>query len=371
MKETNKIVISLLIVSLFIITAPKQVMGEVHVSAYGAILMEQDSGRVLFEKNAHEPQRIASITKIMTAILAIESGKLAEKVTISKRAVYTEGSRIYVKEEDEVYLEDLVYGLMLRSGNDAAIAIAEHVGGSVEGFVFLMNEKAAELGMKNTVFSNPHGLDDHEDHYSTPYDMALLTRYAMLNETYRLISGTKKYKNWRNKNRLLTEIYEYCTGGKTGFTKRANRTLVTTATKSRLNLITVTLNAPNDWNDHKNLYEHGFRHYDMVEVLSKGKVKAITPSMNNNDIFLKRSFYYPITSKEADLFHIQYKLVKPQFTNSANNLHPIVGKAEIYFNKELIKELPLYVKEEKKQRKRFFEYWKGIFSSIIGVDRDG
>jgi D-alanyl-D-alanine carboxypeptidase (penicillin-binding protein 5/6) len=133
------------------------------VSAQSAILIEQTSGRVLFEKDAHTKRRIASITKIMTAILAIESGKMDEIVTVSNRAVRAEGSSIYLKPNEKIKLEDLVYGLMLRSGNDAAIAIAEHVAGSVEGFVFLMNQKAAQIGMTNTEFANPHGLDDAEN----------------------------------------------------------------------------------------------------------------------------------------------------------------------------------------------------------------
>ena len=222
--------------------------------------MEQQSGRILYEKEAHEVRRIASITKIMTAILAIESGKLNDSVKVTENAVRAEGSSIYLKPGETIKLEDLVYGMMLRSGNDAAAAIAEHVGGSLEGFVYLMNQKASEIGMDQTHFANPHGLDDHEDHYSTAYDMALLTRYAMSNDTYKQISGTKVHRApnptenwdrvWKNKNRLLTELYDYTTGGKTGYTKRAKRTLVTTATKGDLNLIAVTLNGPDDWNDH-------------------------------------------------------------------------------------------------------------------------
>src|SRR5699024_6271482 len=132
------------------------------VSAQAVVLMEESSGRVLYENNQHEPLRIASITKIMTAILAVESGKMDETVTISGRAEGTEGSSLFLREGEKMTLSDLVYGLMLRSGNDGAVTIAEHVGGSVEGFVVLMNEKARELGMTNTMFQNPHGLDDHE-----------------------------------------------------------------------------------------------------------------------------------------------------------------------------------------------------------------
>lgn len=177
---------------------------------------------------------------------------------------------------------------MLRSGNDAAVAIAEHVGGSVEGFVVLMNQKAAEIGMRNTEFANPHGLDDAENHYSTAYDMALLMQYAMKNKEFRKISRTKVYRApdpegkservWRNKNKLLTKLYEYCTGGKTGYTKRANRTLVTTASKDGLDLIAVTLDAPDDWNDHIAMYEYGFKHYVIAKVDQKRMIKKfVTP----------------------------------------------------------------------------------------------
>ena len=146
---------------------------KVSVSAHSAILMDEDSGRVIYEVNAHEKNRIASITKIMTAILAIESGQMDETVKVSSTAFGTEGSSLYLKEGERIKLEDLVYGLMLRSGNDAAVAISEKVGGSLDGFVWMMNQKAEEIGMKNTHFSNPHGLDNTKNHYSTAYDMAI------------------------------------------------------------------------------------------------------------------------------------------------------------------------------------------------------
>lgn len=165
------------------------------VSGQSAILMEQESGRVLYEKDAHKQLRIASITKIMTTLLAIELGKMDEMVVVSNNAFGTEGSSLYLQLGEKIKLNDLVYGLMLRSGNDAAVAIAEHIGGSLDGFVYLMNEKAKEIGMSKTIFNNPHGLDDHEEHYSTSYDMALLTRYAMKNEVYQKISATKSYRS--------------------------------------------------------------------------------------------------------------------------------------------------------------------------------
>lgn len=254
----------LLLIFLFYTAAPIDANAAPFISAEKAVLIDQNTGEVLFDKNAHDKAPIASITKIMTAIIALETGvDLTEKVTVSYDATITEGSSIYLKHKERVTLEDLIYGLMLRSGNDAAIAISEQIGGSEEGFVYLMNEKAKWLGMINTNFTNPHGLHD-ETHYSTAYDMAILMRYAMNNEAFRKVSATKKYlsKNrdyyWHNKNKLLTELYPYCTGGKTGFTKISGRTLVTTAKKGTNNYIAVTLNAPSDWSDHTSLYDWAF-----------------------------------------------------------------------------------------------------------------
>ncbi len=160
------------------------------------------------------------------------------------------------------------------------MAIAEHVGGSTEGFVYLMNEKAEEIGMTNSLFRNPHGLDTHPDHLSSAYDMALLTQYAMENDTYRKIASTKVHRSqgenvrvFHNKNRLLTEKYSYSTGGKTGYTKLAKRTLVSTASKDGLDLITVTLNDPNDWDDHMNLFNWGFDQFILETLAKKRRVK--------------------------------------------------------------------------------------------------
>lgn len=370
----------LLIAALLIYSVPQTAQASVSVSARSAILIEQESGRVLFEKDAHRVSRIASITKIMTAILAIESGKLDEKVKVSEKAVRTEGSSIYLKPGEKIRLEDLVYGLMLRSGNDAAVAIAEHVGGSLDGFVYLMNEKAEQIGMENTHFANPHGLDDHDDHVSTAYDMALLTRYAMENEVYKKISGTKVHRApnptetwdrvWKNKNRLLTEKYKYSSGGKTGYTKRAKRTLVSTAKKGDFELVAVTLNAPDDWNDHIQMFETAFSNYDIAEILSKGKVKGIKDSDYKDKIYLDHSFVYPLTSHEEDLVKIEYKL-KKSTSNKEDIRNPVAGRANVYLDDKQIASLPVYYKVEEKEKKSFFDLFKNIFTSIAGVKDHG
>lgn len=377
----RKWIIILLITALMLYSVPGTAQASISVSASSAILIEQESGRVLFEKDAHKVSRIASITKIMTAILAIESGKMNNMVKVSEKAAHAEGSSIYLKPGEKIKLEDLVYGLMLRSGNDAAVAIAEYVGGSLEGFAFLMNEKAREIGMENTNFSNPHGLDDHENHVSTAYDMALLTRYAMNNEYYKKIAGTKVHRApnpteswdrvWKNKNRLLTELYDHSTGGKTGYTKRAKRTLVSTAEKDGFELIAVTLNAPDDWNDHIQMFESAYDNYDIAEILAKGKIKGIKDPYYKNMIYLDHSFDYPLTSEEEDLVRVEYKLKKAPKNEADQRNNNLAGKANVYLDEKKIASLPVYYKMEKKKEHSFFDLFKNIFTSMTGMDQHG
>lgn len=363
---------------------PVKASAELRIASYSAIIMDQKTGRVFYEKNAHTPRKIASITKIMTAIIAIESGKMDELVTVTSRAVNTEGSSIYLKPGEKIKLEHLVYGLMLRSGNDAAVAIAEHVGGSLEGFVYLMNEKAAQLGMVNTNFTNPHGLDDSEDHYSTAYDMAILTRYAMQNETFRKISGTRVHhapnpdsqwdRKWSNKHRLVRGMYKYTTGGKTGYTKLAKRSLVTTAKKNGMELIAVTLNSEttNDWNEHIQMFEHVFSNYQYERVLKEGPIDVINEEIYKNRAYLPHDYHYPITSDEKDLFKVHYRIEKPKksWTRHPEQIPEVIGKAEIYFDEELVDVIPVYFKYEGEKKKSFFEYVREIFGAIIGVKID-
>ncbi|WP_153042997.1 D-alanyl-D-alanine carboxypeptidase family protein [Neobacillus mesonae] len=382
MRMIRKQIVFLLLITLVFVNIPQKVDASIGVSAASAVLIEQESGRILFEKEAHTKRRIASITKIMTAILAIESGKLDRTVTVSDRAVRAEGSSVYLKPGQKIKLEDLVYGLMLRSGNDTAVAIAEYVGGSVEGFAYLMNQKAKEIGMVNTHFANPHGLDDHENHYSTAYDMALLTRYAMENKTYQKISGTKVHRapnpneawdyKWNNKNRLLN-LYKYCTGGKTGFTKRAKRTLVTTATKGDMDLIAVTLNAPDDWNDHISMYEYGFQQYDMAEVLSTGKLDLEKNKYyKKNPLYIKKSILYPATSKEMGLFTVKYKLYKPEKNwKVTRKSERVAGKAIVYLDGRAVQDTPIFYQNNPEKKKGFFNFMKDIFLSIMGVKLNG
>ncbi|NJE45042.1 D-alanyl-D-alanine carboxypeptidase family protein [Massilimicrobiota sp. SW1139] len=240
------------------------------------IVMESTQHNVLEGKNIHEVQSVASISKIMTAIVAIENGQLDDEYEIGEEVNEAWGSGIYIHIGDRINLRDLLHGLLLRSGNDAANVIAKNVGGSIEHFAEMMNQKAQELHMTDTHFSNPTGLDEEDDgNQSSVYDMALLMSYCSQNPIFNDIVMKETYKRedgggtWHNKNRLLEE-YEYCVGGKTGYTKKAKRTLVTRAIKDDVSLVIVTFNCGNDFEFHQKKYEECFQKYQNVLVLSKG-----------------------------------------------------------------------------------------------------
>ncbi len=371
-----------MITALLFLMIPRNASAEgIDVSARSAILMEQETGRVLYEKDAYTQRRIASITKIMTAILAIESGKMDKKVIVSDRAAGTEGSSLYLKKGEKIKLEDLVYGLMLRSGNDAAVAIAETVGGSLEGFVELMNQKAEEIGMSNTVFMNPHGLDDHENHLSTAYDMALLTQYAMNNEVYRIISGTKVHKApnetedwdyvWRNKNKLLTSLYHDSTGGKTGYTKRAKRTLVSTAERDGMTLIAVTLDAPDDWNDHISMFNWGYSNYELTLLEPEGILKDVKEEPYKGKVKLNRALFYPFTEEEKEKVEKSIQLVQPPEKSKWDEptaFENPVGLYKVTLDNEILIKTPLTYESKGEKSKGFWRFFKNLFS--LGYERE-
>lgn len=263
----------LFLVTLLICPLKKEVSS---VSARSYIVMEQTQGEVLEGKDIHLQRSVASISKIMTAILAIESPYLFETTTIGDEIDHVVGSSLYLKKGTEIRLIDLVYGLLLRSGNDAAMAIAKKVGGEVDTFVHLMNQKKEEIQMNYTEFHNPHGLDiDEEGNLSCAYDMALLMRYCMQNPLFKEICSTRSYRCpslgvWKNKHRLLHQ-YPYAVAGKTGFTSKAKRTLITAGEKEGQQLIIVTLDAGGDFALHKNLFEYYFSRYQAIPFLKKGK----------------------------------------------------------------------------------------------------
>ena len=330
-------------------------------SASSAILMDMNSGRIIYGKNIYHVQSVASISKIMTAVVAIENDNINKEVVIGDEVLKAYGSGIYVKVGERLKLKDLLYGLMLRSGNDAALAIAKTVSGDTLKFVHLMNEKAKELGMKDSVFNNPSGLDEEAGNMSSAYDMAVLMSYAMKNKDFKKIVSTKVYKVrtdkniyvWHNKNKLLSS-YKYITGGKTGFTKIAKRTLVTSALKNGLSLTVVTLNDGNDWFDHKKLYEEAFSEYTSYRILTKGEVKILGEDYYNNDIlYLNHDFDYPLLEDEKNIIKIKYVINK----NRNYKTGDVIGNANVYLGNEVIGSRPIYVKV----KNRKISFWDKIF----------
>lgn len=329
-------------------------------SAKSSVVMDLDSGRVMYQKDMNQKRLIASTTKIMTAIVAIENGELTKKIKVGKEVLSMYGTNIYVEVGESMRLKDLLYGLLLRSGNDASVVIAKAVAGSEEKFVNMMNDKAKEIGMKNTIFKNPHGLDEKTENYSTAYDMAKLSKYVYQNKTYRNITSTSKYEVstgkktylWYNRNKLLTD-YEYCTGGKNGYTPRAGKTLVSTASKNGLNLTAVTLSDGDIYTNHKNLYEIIFSKYQRYKIVDKNHF-VIDKEFVDYDVYLKNSFYYPLSKGELD----DIKTVVYFFDDVTSNK---VGKIKVYLAEEEIGEVFIYKKEKKKDDVSFFEWLKNLF----------
>ena len=317
----------------------------ISTTASSAILMDMDSGRILYKKDVHNPRLVASITKIMTAVLAIENGNLDDEVTVGEEVLTMYGSNIYIELGEKMTLRDLLYGLLLRSGNDAAIVIGTYIGGSEEKFVEMMNKKAKEIGMINTTYHNCHGLDEVTKNYSTAYDMAVLSSYANTLDVYREISKTKKWVTntnnksyvWHNRNKLLTQ-YEYATGGKTGYTPKAGRTLVTTASKDNLNLTAVTLYDPNEYVSHKEMYEYGFNKLmASIATYIRGECDPIYP-----DVVDKANDFYNEYTNLIDEYD-NLVLSPDNQKNMTNNSIELAKRFKIFvesiINKLLNKEL--------------------------------
>ena len=330
-------------------------------SASSYVLMDETTGRVLASKDMNSKRLIASITKIMTATLAIESGKVDDIVTVDESVLKAYGSGIYIEVGEEISLKDLLYGLMLRSGNDAAAMIATYVAGSEEAFVSMMNDKASKLGMNNTIFYNASGLPTPRGNYSSCYDMALLTRYAMQYDLYKEIVSTEKYKVttnkktyiWNNKNKLLR--YDYITGGKTGYTEESGRTLVSSATIDDMNLIAVTIRDSDDWNTHLELYDYAKENYIGYKVLNKNKFKVIGDTYYNDSTFyIKNDVYIPLKNNERKSL-ISHIILEKKDNYQDNDK---VGINQIYLGDTLLYEEDIYIIKNSSIKK------KSIFTKI-------
>lgn len=334
------------IISTFYCTVSAAATEMPEVTAKGAVVINADTGEVLFRKNADKRLPMASTTKIMTTILAIEHGRLDEQFTVDSQAVKTEGSSMGLCENDKVTVRALCYGMMLPSGNDAANCTAVRISGSIESFVGLMNQKAQQLGLSDTHFVTPSGLDDNTDeHYSTAQDMAMLTRYAMHNSTFREICSAKKvklcfgdppYERWLyNTNKLLSSCHGVI-GVKTGFTDKAGRCLVSCCERNGARLICVTLGDRNDWRDHSMLYDHCFT-FVSQQTLSAGNGR-FELDVVGSDVDKIKCFAQPV---KACLLNGRAKDVKtvvhlPRFVYASVQKGDKVGDVEYWYNDTLI-----------------------------------
>lgn len=340
----RKIICLIISVFIIIINCPN-VKAQVNVSAHSAVLIDAGNGEILFGKNENEQRSMASTTKIMTSLLAIEHGKPDDIVTITDEMVRVEGTSMGLKAGDKVTIEGLVYGMLLSSGNDAANAVAIAIAGDAESFAELMNKRAKEIGANNTNFVTPSGLDD-EQHYSTAYDMALIAMEAMKNETFASIACQKTAKvkfgnppvehTLSNHNRLLS-MYEGTIGIKTGFTKKSGRCLVSCAQRNGIRLIAVTLNAPDDWNDHMAMYDYGFS-LAQERQLDISDVNINIPVMGGikNSIDLTYTDPGMVTVLDSQFNRIERVIRIPKFIYAPISKGQVIGEIQFLLDNKII-----------------------------------
>lgn len=334
------------------------------LTAEKAVLMDADTSRVLFEKNADASGLIASTTKIMTALIVCEQCNVLDRVKIPKAAVGIEGSSIYLQEGEILTVQELLYGLMLHSGNDAATALAIYCGGTVEGFAALMNDKAHRLGLEHTHFENPHGLDS-PNHYASARDLATLTAYAMKNPIFRQTVSTAQVKISRrslsNHNKLL-RLYEGCNGVKTGYTKKAGRILVSSAVRNGRQLVAVTMNAPDDWQDHMQLLDMGFSRYSHKKVVEAGECVGYISIAGGVQKSAKLLAAEDVVICVADDENISVILQEPRFVYAPIVEGEPAGFSYIMVDKHIAKKVPLVFGETVLATEETHEpFWKRFF----------
>lgn len=310
------------------------------VSAKAAVLIEASSGKILMEKNAYERLPMASTTKIMTALLLAERGNLDETLVTTREMVTVEGSSMGLRAGDTVSYHDLLYGMLLASGNDAANTTAIALGGSLSGFAQMMNDKAADLGLTSTHFVTPSGLDD-PDHYTTAYDLARLAAYAMENPDFKaaassktatLCYGNPPYKRTlANHNKLLSR-YEGTIGVKTGFTKKSGRCLVSSAEREGARLVAVTLNAPDDWNDHENLFNFGFSQLENVELDVSLPIDSLQVAGGNADRVKLQVIPQSLSLFKGEAERLERRIFLPAFLYSPVEAGQTVGRIDYFLD---------------------------------------
>jgi D-alanyl-D-alanine carboxypeptidase/D-alanyl-D-alanine carboxypeptidase (penicillin-binding protein 5/6) len=359
----KKLISAVCICLLFVLNG--QSVQALSVGAAQAVLIEAESGKIIYEKDAHTRRGMASTTKIMTAICAIENMPTDTVVTVPREAAGVEGSSVYLKEGEKLTLEALLYALMLQSANDAAAAIAIATAGSIEAFAELMNAKAEAIGLCDTHFENPHGLDA-ESHYTTAYELAKIAAYALENETFARIVSTVKYtvpatelspaRTLVNHNRLLRE-YSDIIGVKTGFTKKCGRTLVSAAERDGVCLICVTLNDGDDWRDHRAMLDYGFSLYESVSLAGEGELCYTLPVVGGTRADVTAENREALSAAlEKTHGKISVKTELPRFIYAGQKTDAPIGKVRFFCDGREIGSLSLYLTEEtpKKEGKKGF-----------------
>lgn len=345
-----------------------------HVSASSAILIEANTKFVIGSKNADARMPMASTTKIMTALVAIENADISRTVSVAPAAVGVEGSSIYLYEGERLTLEDLIYAMMLESANDAAAAIAIEVGGSTQGFAEMMNKKARALGLENTSFTNPHGLDDAQ-HYTTARDLAIIAIAAMEDPTFQKIVSTYKKtiplnetegtRLLINHNKLL-KGYDGAVGIKTGYTKKSGRCLVSAAEKDGVELICVTLNAPDDWRDHSNMLDYGFSLFESRLLCSDGEFSYTLPIVGGDKDFVtvkNQGELRAVVRRGSG--EITCRVYLPRFAYASVSEGEELGRLVYYSGNREIGSVPLcanFGSDRIIYKKSFLEKIKSIFS---------
>ena len=358
---------------------------EVDISSRIALIYDRASGRILYEKNGNKQTPMASTTKIMTAIVVLENAKLTDTVTITTKAAGIGGSRLGLKKNDKITVNDLLYGLMLRSGNDAAVALAIHVGGSVEGFAEMMNKKAEELNLTNSHFVVPHGLDN-EGHYTTAYELAKMADYALKIDKFKEIVGTKVAtihingyaKKINNTNNLLGSVSGVY-GVKTGFTNGAGRCLVTACKRNDLDIITVIIGADTNKirsKDTIKLIQYAYTEFETIDIkeiieekfnnwknINEGRIYVDKGIKKQVKLYLEELPYEKMAVKKDQIDKIDIEVTTMYYLEAPIKENEILGNTKIVMEEEVIEVLDIYVKEEI-QKKNILDYLKEFLLCI-------
>ena len=346
-----------ILISILFLIFPIGVLGK------SIVVMDMDSGRVLYESKSDKKNLIASITKVMTCIIVLENGNLDDIVTVGDEVLSMYGTNIYLEVGEKISVRDLLYGLMLRSGNDSAVVLAKYISGSEEEFVKLMNNYAEMIGMINTTFSNAHGLDDDTKNYSTAYDMSLLMNYAFFNEDYKEIISTSKYKCkssvksylWYNRVSILDD-YRYSLGGKNGYTPAAGKALISYAKKDDVTLGIVTLDDGDIYNSQIKLFNEYFDKYSKYKIIDKDNF-YIDKNFFKDEIYIKEDFYYLLASDELDKITTLISIYNDESLE-------VVGNISIKLDGIEIGNLDIYRNKKKKQLS-FFQRIKNYLLDIL------